>query len=95
VCAGDVAAGLAGLGLSPEPALSGSYFLHLVDRARAAADGRADERALLAADERADAGTRAARAADHDRALLPRARGLRSTTCGRASTTRRRATVPS
>src|SRR6187549_1235097 len=46
---------------------------HLIHRSAAAADGGADEGALLAADERADAGARAARSADHERALLPRA----------------------
>ena len=47
-------------------------FHLIVDGRRAAADGRARERALLAADQRADARARASRAADQQRALLPR-----------------------
>ena len=60
----------------PGPPEGGPYFLHLVDRARAAADRGTDERALLAADEGADAGAGTARSADHHRALLPRPRRL-------------------
>src|SRR6185503_6594780 len=43
----------------------------LEERCRAAADGRADERALLAAGDRADAGTGASRPADDERGFLP------------------------
>src|SRR5262245_13469024 len=42
-----------------------------VDRARAAADCRADERALFAAEDGAKAGTGRRRAADHEGRLLP------------------------
>src|SRR2546428_13323385 len=46
-------------------------FVNLVDCSRAAAGGCADERALLAADQRADAGARRGRSADDERRLFP------------------------
>src|SRR5437870_3651235 len=49
-----------------------SPLVHLIGRARAGADGAADERALSAASEGADPGTRRRGAADHRRAFLPR-----------------------
>src|SRR5439155_13905188 len=42
-----------------------------VDRARSAADRRSNERALLAAEDRADAGAGASGAADHESGFLP------------------------
>src|SRR5829696_6694969 len=45
----------------------------LVDRGRAAADSRADERTLLAADQATDAGAGAGAAANDHRGLAPRA----------------------
>ena len=60
------------LAVSREPDDALVLARHLIDRPAAAADRGADERALLAADERADAGAGAARSANHERALLPR-----------------------
>src|SRR2546428_11150997 len=56
-------------------------FVNLVDCSRAATGGRADERALLAADQRADAGARRGRSADDERRLFPGA-GCGDTTLG-------------
>src|SRR5260221_14129488 len=56
------------LAISHDAALA---FFDLIQRARAAADRGADERALLAAEDRAEPGAGRGRAADHHRRLGP------------------------
>src|SRR3954464_9424902 len=64
---------------NPEPRIPNPEFsvalLHFVERPRAAADGRADERALLAAEDGAETRARRRRSADAHRRLLPIAAG--------------------